>query len=164
MGWNRKGAVFSFSKMLVLGDIVLLWSGMGGWYSNTSQAACQAVNIDSAVVLLVCDMAEWWNNWAACIYIVDFSLFVPHRRGGPCRKECSTCAVIRSYSFVCWIGLCYELCIHQGSRAVLRMCSTLFQPKLKNHTEKREREREREKDDGSWGWSFYLHLQPLSHK
>ena len=45
-------------KMLVLDDIVLLWTGKGVMgYSNRSQAACQAVNIDSAVVLLVCDMA-----------------------------------------------------------------------------------------------------------
>lgn len=44
--------------MLVLDDIVLLWTGAGvDGYSNRSQAACQAVNIDSAVVLLVCDMA-----------------------------------------------------------------------------------------------------------
>lgn len=50
-----------FLQMLVLDDIVLLWTGEGGGggYSNRSQAACQAVNIDSAVVFffLVCDMA-----------------------------------------------------------------------------------------------------------
>lgn len=46
-------------KMLVLDDIVLLWTGKGGLMATqTDQAACQAVNIDSAVVLLVCDMAE----------------------------------------------------------------------------------------------------------
>lgn len=43
-----------FLQMLVLDDIVLLWTGEGGGgYSNRSQAACQAVNIDSAVVFFV---------------------------------------------------------------------------------------------------------------
>lgn len=91
------------------------------------------------------------------------------------QQVCNADSVSGSNSSVYWVGSCYGVSIRQGSWAALRMCSTLFQPKPKNHTERREtRERETEERDraegggqsgaawrGSW---FYLHLQPSSHK
>lgn len=62
------------------------------------------------------------------------------------QQVCNADSVSGSNSSVYWVGSCYGVCIRQGSWAALRMCSTLFQPKPKNHTERREtRERERQK-------------------
>lgn len=79
MGWNWKWPAFSFKIMLVLDDIVLLWTGTMVMATHTDHR--QPVKQSILTQLLCCWCATWLNNrvteqHASCHV---FSLFEPYR-------------------------------------------------------------------------------------
>lgn len=154
------------------------WRG-GDGYSNRSQAACQAVNIDSAVVFV--GGATWLDNRVteqhASRHAVAFSLSIWATQG-TCwyyivltqPQESVKCRWIK------WLG-CIELARVMGlylSAGPSCACAAHSLRQSRNHTQREKKKKKSERDSraeggeqrcAAWGglW-FYLHLQPSSHK
>lgn len=127
MGWNWKCPVFSFNIMLVLDDIVLLWTGTTVMATHTDHR--QPVKQSILTQLLFCWRTTWLNNGVTEQYgsCHAFSLFEPyggtrwnrHVGGDAASVKCRSSLWINQHStlglFMC-MYVCAAHCYSQNSR------------------------------------------------